>query len=248
MSISRDIRTTAPHTTGIRSNFNAVTCLEKVATAARHVAYKGGAKQFDISDLSLLDLAWLAEILGEGEVSVKINETPQIIAQESVFAGIWHLKSKGVDKIEVAAIPELALTCAFKAKSPGQKNKTPLIKGLLSAPALLTEILDKSANYRLYQTPYVINLTHLPHTESDLQWLDKALGTGMVTILSRGYGNCRISATATYGVWRVQFFNSTDTLVLDTFEITNIPKLALASAEDISDSSLRIVKALETIA
>ncbi|MEM6422487.1 MAG: hydrogenase expression/formation protein, partial [Pseudomonadota bacterium] len=94
----------------------------------------------------------------------------------------------------------------------------------------------------------VINLSLLPHTEPDLAWLDAALGEGAVTILSRGYGNCRISATATRGIWRVQFFNSMDTLILDTFEVTAMPEVAIAAPEDLADSAGRIRAVMEAIA
>ena len=36
----------------------------------------------------------------------------------------------------------------------------------------------------------------LPHTEEDLAWLEQRLGQGATDILSRGYGNCRVRATA----------------------------------------------------
>jgi hydrogenase-1 operon protein HyaF len=86
----------------------------------------------------------------------------------------------------------------------------------------------------------VVNFTLLPHTEDDLSWLDAALGEGAVTILSRGYGNCRVTATALAGVWRVQFFNSMDTLILDTLEVTDMPEVVLAAPEDLSDSARRL--------
>jgi hydrogenase-1 operon protein HyaF len=41
-------------------------------------------------------------------------------------------------------------------------------------------------------------------------------------------------------VWRVQFFNSTDTLILDTWEVTQMPEVAIAGPEDIADSAERI--------
>ena len=93
----------------------------------------------------------------------------------------------------------------------------------------------------------VINLTLLPHTEEDLTLLDTVLGEGAVTILSRGYGNCRITATATPHVWRVQFYNSTDALILDTIEVTTMPEVALAAREDLEDSAGRIREVLEAI-
>ncbi len=94
---------------------------------------------------------------------------------------------------------------------------------------------------------HVVNLSLLPHTEEDLLWLDAAFGEGAVTILSRGYGNCRITATAMPHVWRVQFFNSMDTLILDTFEVTAMPEVAIAAPEDLSDSGTRMLKILEAI-
>jgi hydrogenase-1 operon protein HyaF len=39
------------------------------------------------------------------------------------------------------------------------------------------------------------------------------------------------------GVWRVQFFNSMDTLILDTLEVTDMPEVVLAAPEDLSDSA-----------
>ena len=77
--------------------------------------------------------------------------------------------------------------------------------------------------------------------------MDSALGQGAVTILSRGYGNCRITATGLAHVWRVQFFNSMDTLILDTFEVTDMPEVALAAPEDLVDSGERITEVLEAL-
>jgi hypothetical protein len=42
------------------------------------------------------------------------------------------------------------------------------------------------------------------------------------------------------GVWRVQFFNSMDTLILDTLEVTDMPEVVLAAPEDLSDSARRL--------
>ncbi len=86
-----------------------------------------------------------------------------------------------------------------------------------------------------------------PIPREDLLWLDRMLGEGAVTILSRGYGNCRITATALPQVWRVQFFNSMDSLILDTFEVTTMPQVALAAPEDLADSAARIREVLEAI-
>ena len=63
----------------------------------------------------------------------------------------------------------------------------------------------------------------------------------------RGYGNCRITATAQPRVWKVQFYNSMDTLILDTYEVTEMPEVALAATEDLTDSAARIRTVIEAI-
>lgn len=95
--------------------------------------------------------------------------------------------------------------------------------------------------------PVVINLTLLPQTEADLACLEERLGLGPVSILSRGYGNCRITATAIRDLWWVQYFNSDDRLILNTLELTEMPAAALAAQEDIDDSAKRLAEILEAL-
>jgi hydrogenase-1 operon protein HyaF len=45
----------------------------------------------------------------------------------------------------------------------------------------------------------------------------------------------------------VQFFNSMDSLILDTFEVTDMPEVVLAAPEDLADSAERIREVLEAI-
>ncbi len=95
--------------------------------------------------------------------------------------------------------------------------------------------------------PVVINLTLLPQTEADLACLEARLGLGSVSILSRGYGNCRITATAIRDLWWVQYFNSDDRLILNTLELIEVPAAALAAQEDIDDSANRLAEILEAL-
>ena len=87
---------------------------------------------------------------------------------------------------------------------------------------------------------HVINLSLLPFSPEDHYSLTETTGTGSVTILSRGYGNCRITSTQVDGLWRVQYYNSTDQLILDTLEIVAIPAVACAAPEDLADSAVRL--------
>jgi hydrogenase-1 operon protein HyaF len=41
-------------------------------------------------------------------------------------------------------------------------------------------------------------------------------------------------------VWRVRYFNSMDTLILDTIEVTGVPEVACAAREDVADSAERL--------
>lgn len=219
--------------------------LAEVADAAEACA-AGGMAGFDLAPLDAANRALIAETLGQGEVAMKIRGIPAMRVQESVFAGVWNVLGAGVDRIEVGPVPAAALSRAFEPFRTGLGRAHPRPAGVVNAPALLAELEEKSATWA-GGLPHVINLTLLPHTEEDLSWLDAALGEGAVTILSRGYGNCRITATALAPVWRVQFFNSMDTLILDTFEVTSMPEVALAAREDLEDSAARIREVLEAI-
>ena len=61
-------------------------------------------------------------------------------------------------------------------------------------------------------------------------------------MISRGFGNCRISSTLARDVWRVQYFNSMNTLILNTIEVVDVPEVALAADEDLCDSRARLAE------
>ncbi|HTR57551.1 MAG TPA: hydrogenase expression/formation C-terminal domain-containing protein, partial [Casimicrobiaceae bacterium] len=87
-----------------------------------------------------------------------------------------------------------------------------------------------------------------PLTPEDHQVLTRALPVGPVTMISRGFGHCRISSTLTRHVWRVQYFNSMNTLILDTIEVVGVPEVAIAAPEDLTDSRTRLAELVSWIA
>ncbi len=117
--------------------------------------------------------------------------------------------------------------------------------GILNSPPLFTELNDKIPAYTPGMLPHVINLSLLPQTEEDLAFLDQQMGVGPTTILSRGYGNCRVTSTTARNVWRVKFFNSRDAIILNTIEVVDVPAVALASQDDIGDSIDRLQEILK---
>ncbi|WP_414897053.1 hydrogenase expression/formation protein [Rhodovulum sp. YEN HP10] len=249
MQMPSGMRTYAPHLPEISdadAAGPALALLAQLAVASDRAAATGEGEAFELTGLPPEARRLLTETLGQGEVSVRIGGISPVAAQESVFAGVWRVMGAGVDRIEVGAVPACArLIAAPEAAALGQN--APKGPDVVNAPALLVELLDHAQAWRKGASPHVVNLTLLPHTEGDLLWLDAALGTGAVTILSRGYGNCRVSATATPNVWRVQFFNSMDSLILDTFEVTDMPEVVLAASEDLTDSAARLREVLEAI-
>lgn len=196
--------------------------------------------------------ALVDETLGEGEVSVLV-ETPagRVEIQEATLAGVWRVRGAGTagrERVEIAAFPRGAVLRAFPREWPVDVDVAARRPGVVNAPAILTEIVHKSRERRPDELPHVINLTLLPLTPEDVGAIEAGLGQGGVVILSRGYGNCRIEATALRDVWRVRYFNSGDTLILDTIEIVDVPAVACAAPEDIADSAARLADILETVA
>lgn len=190
----------------------------------------------------------LNETLGEGEVVAKLGNHTEV--QETAFAGLWRVRGQGPDGepagdgLEACPIPNQVRE---QARGADSVTIPPAPPGLMNAPALLPEIIDRARRHRAGGESHVINLSLLPMTPEDLAYLDAALGRGGVSLLSRGYGNCRITATALDGVWWVQYFNAADTLILNTLEITAMPEAALAAPEDLADSLERLADCLEVL-
>lgn len=216
---------------------------------------EGKPTVFSLDEITPEGRGLVDEVLGEGEVSIIVEESPRIEVQESVFAGVWRIRRRDerghvvADRIEVASMPSVVRTRTFLDSKVTVPDATLLNHPAIgNAPALFTEITDKVTSYQSGQTEHVINFTLLPHTPEDLVLIEATLGKGKTEILSRGYGNCRVSATNWPHCWWVRFYNSMDTLILDTLEIVDIPQVALAAEEDIRDSAVRLAEVMEALA
>lgn len=199
-----------------------------------------------LDKLPAADLQLLQQILGEGEVALQVGGAQPLRIQETVLAGVWWVQADS-QWLEVADIPVRVRSDAFAEARWPTLGELPA--DLLNAGPVLVELLDV-AQRRAGQPAamaHVINLSLLPFSPEDHGFLGAQLGDGLVTILSRGYGNCRITSTATPGIWRVQYFNSTDKLILDTLEVTAMPQVACAAQEDIEDSAERLREIREVL-
>jgi len=241
-----------PEPEEVESLAEGLQALRLVRDALQKFSINDELTMIDITGLDEKSRDWVNATLGHGEVSVIYEGGVRTEIQESVFAGVWRIvyvdaEDKVVrDFIEIADIPEVVKNSSFvKAKTKLEYDEDNMPKGVMNAPALITELNDKVIDWKEGDEPHVINFSLLPQTEEDLIFLDQLLGSGPVVILSRGYGNCRIACTETQNVWWVKYFNSEDKLILNTIEISAVPEVACASQEDIVDSAERFVEVME---
>ena len=210
---------------------------------------------WDLGELDDANRELIDQVLGEGEVSIVVREDAgkgETRIQEAVMAGIWRGRQMDdqdellSDRLEIGPVPAVVRKETFADMEVQLGvDEADLSPGVLNAPPLIAEISERIEALDDDSEPHVINLTLLPQTEEDLGFLMKKLGEGRVTVLSRGYGNCRITSTATPGVWWVQYFNSQDRNILNTIEITDVPEVACAAQEDLEDSATRLTEILE---
>lgn len=245
-----------PEPEEIAQHAGAVQVLHEVLGALRQVA-EGAAPQHTTARITLAgmttpDLSLINQVLGEGEVSAQVlaeHGTPELQIQESVFAGIWRVIASQADGtvsdwIEVGAVPEVLRQTAALDGSQTRTNTLPMPPDVMNAPSVLVELQDQRQTWQPGQIPHVVNLSLLPLTPMDIAYLDHQLGTGRVLILSRGYGNCRITNCCVPHTWRVVYYNSQDAVILNSVEVTDMPEVACAAPEDLLDSVHRLHEVL----
>jgi len=201
-----------------------------------------------MANLGALDAAnreLVHQILGEGEVSVRSTGVLQTRSQESVLAGVWrtlYLNNDGdvcYDVLEVGDVPHtVRMSCS--PDQPVNINREGIADELANALGILVELRAYSDRYQESAEAHTINLTLLPLSPAELEFLHMRLGRGAVDTLSRAYGKCQISSTLTRNVWWVRYYNSMGTLILNTLEVVDVPAAIRAAADDIADSATRL--------
>lgn len=214
--------------------------LQALLTRLRRHRLEQGPQVLSLEQLGARERDFINQTLGEGEVSI-IHRERDLRIQETALAGVWRVQGE-VDRIELGAVPRVVL------EPWGIVPPAPPSSGPVNALSLLNELFHQLGEQQFSNGAHIINLSLLPFAPDELQFLEQQLGEGPVTILSRGYGNCRISATAWSHVWWVRYYNSTDTLILNTLEVTGVPLAACAAQEDLDDSATRLAEILEIFA
>ena len=189
------------------------------------------------------------QILGEGEVSMVVAGDLSAWCQESVLAGVWRTlyfdeeERVVCDLLEVSATPHLLLAPPADG-APIDTTAPESAEDVLNALPILVELQAHLTAYDGSGKQHSINLSLLPLSESEVEFLDTRLGRGPVDILSRGYGKCQVISTRTPNVWWVRYYNSMGTLILNSIEVVAVPEVVAAAGEDLRDSATRLQEIL----
>ncbi len=219
------------------------------------VADYGRTEIFSLENISSGELARLVSLLGEGEISGKIEPAPDdregtIHIRESVYPGIWLIghRPPGSEGVVLSSI-EIGRAPRILVRNPEPAPSLPLngadltdqeyvrIKpGLMNAPSLLEETVYHLGTYLPDRKSHRIFLNKLPLSEGDAEWIDKVCSGGHISLVSKGYGDCRILSTQVPGLWRVLYKNPEGVPLLDALCVTELPDEIAATPEDLVQS------------
>ena len=206
-----------------------------------------------LANLSALDDAnreLVNQLLGEGEVAVTYSGDFRAQTQEAVLTGVWRTLYLDADDrvlfdvLEVADVPHTVRMPTKRARAI-DTGFDDVPADVTNALPILVELQSHCAQYETAGSPHVINLSLLPLSPADLEFLDARLGRGPVDTLSRAYGKCQVTSTLTPNVWWVRYYNSMGTLILNTLEVVDVPAVICAAPEDLVDSSERLADILK---
>jgi hydrogenase-1 operon protein HyaF len=227
--------------------------VDRLLEAMRRRDARADAPRFSLMALAPGAREVLNEALGQGEVSVKVDvagDRGLWRIQETAFPGVWRVRLEDArgrvldDLVEAGEMPSIVKDACAGANI-ACLDATRLPAGVINARPVVHELRHHARGYRAGTPAHVVNLSLLPFAPEDHAGLDMLLGEGPVSILSRGFGNCRIASTRAANVWRVRFYNVMSTIILDTLEVVDIPEAARAAAEDLDESRDRLSALLE---
>ena len=226
---------------------DAVRDVLKEARAALTTAQSGQATMVPVDHLSAAGLTLLAEVLGEGEVKAKVRLADRDLrVQESVLPGLWRILDGDSEQVEAADVPSV-IREAIAALPLGVTMPDPAPEGVMNVQPVIGELDDAVRVYEAGGEEKEINLSLMPMSDVDLLVLDMALGLGPVSLISMGYGDCRIHAGGCRHTWSVRFSNTEGKQILHTVQAGDVPVAARATAEDMGDSVERLGEILESL-
>jgi hydrogenase-1 operon protein HyaF len=102
-----------------------------------------------------------------------------------------------------------------------------------NAPPLLREVVELVRRLLDTGESAAIDLTALPLTPADLDWLQSMLGAGEIKVTLQASGESTLNETACTGVWWVTHHNEKGTVTAQFIEIAWVPELVKAHPQDV---------------
>jgi hydrogenase-1 operon protein HyaF len=102
-----------------------------------------------------------------------------------------------------------------------------------NAPVLLREIAEYVRQLLESGESTAIDLSAMPLTPADLEWLRQSLGPGEIVVTLNAEGESTLCETACPGVWWVTHRNEKGAVSSEFIEVALVPELVKAHPEDI---------------
>ncbi len=112
---------------------------------------------------------------------------------------------------------------AVSAEAGLSGNAPPLLHEL---HAMLRRLLDTGE-------PAAIDLSALPLTPADLDWLRDRLGGGEISVTLQANGESTLEETACSGIWWITHRNPQGAVVAQLLEVAFVPELLKTQPEDV---------------
>ena len=114
-------------------------------------------------------------------------------------------------------------------------NQPPGEPGLSgNAPPLLREVAEQVKHLLESGEPSAIDLSALPLTPADLDWLQEKLGAGEIAVTLQASGESTLNETACPGVWWVTHRNEQGAVTSQFIEVAFVPALVKAHPQDVA--------------
>ena len=103
-----------------------------------------------------------------------------------------------------------------------------------NAPPLLRELAEQVKHLLSSGEASAIDLSALPLTPADLDWLHDKLGDGEIAVTLQASGDSTLNETACPGVWWVTHHNEQGAVTSQFIEVAFVPELVKAHPQDVA--------------
>ena len=103
-----------------------------------------------------------------------------------------------------------------------------------NAPPLLRELAEQVKRLLESGESSAIDLSALPLTPNDLDWLREKLGSGEISVTLQASGESTLNETACPGVWWVTHRNEQGAVTSQFIEVAFVPELVKAHPQDVT--------------